>query len=538
MLAPAAFLPDVPKVPAVAGGRLTLYNTPWSRHGPQPPDDEDDDSDDGSVSTSIASDDASSASASSSASDTSADDVSSDDGVSRPNTVADDRMEGKHALLFHLEDRERMGTSAAAAHYAKRQKRLRRHASLAILERRVDAAKLSLAQQVEAKRAARRAQREARVAAQAEDKASKAFSKMVRDRGAKAVEAELAARNQLSRNAGNNLRAIQEAGIVSGNRRDAAAEAAGMVRIERFKREKAARDAAAARAVAAVDRQRREEETAATQHIQRMMRRAGVLPGVNPVGTDDPPDQQEFATNVILRGTPLEAVKAARKAERHFRSFNIDLRRFRNIEVLKAERIGERGGRALARCLAAKAANRMHTLVRFCLSLTRHPLYLPLTRHPLTPTPQDLGFCEIRRRGADSLFGAFSGGAGGALVRLELRNNGLPPQTGQAVYDAVHENGALPKLKELGLAQNVLGSAGACKLASLAFKGWKSLESLNLSQNQVGDSGVTAWHKALSAANVRAMLPHVAKVNLRMNAPTTATLRRLHDQSCPGALQL
>ena len=49
---------------------------------------------------------------------------------------------------------------------------------------------------------------------------------------------------------------------------------------------------------------------------------------------------------------------------------------------------------------------------------------------------------------------------------------------------------------------------------------------------------MTAWHKALSAANVRAMLPHVAKVNLRMNAPTTATLRRLHDQSCPGALQL
>jgi Ran GTPase-activating protein (RanGAP) involved in mRNA processing and transport len=189
--------------------------------------------------------------------------------------------------------------------------------------------------------------------------------------------------------------------------------------------------------------------------------------------------------------------------------FTVDLRRFKNVETMKGERaIGRDGAVFLSFALSGGACPRLRHL--------------------------NLGWNLIKKAGCDRLLDALDKlGAACLIELLDLRMNHLPGSCVAKLCRLLRRGPqgegppVLPKLEQLDLRQNVVGDEGGQALAHAALAGGlKTLRRLNVSANQMGDSGVRALHKAFSAEAVAELCPHIEGVNCRDNVldPCTAKL--------------
>ena len=206
-----------------------------------------------------------------------------------------------------------------------------------------------------------------------------------------------------------------------------------------------------------------------TEWVLEQHRRVGHLPGINSPKAEPLFEQRETANEVILRTRPQtpenerdDSIQAKRRrAKRSW--FDVDLRRFRNVSEIRGAKIGEKGGKELAKSLRQGACPRLHTI--------------------------DLPHNELKNRGTIALAQSFGKGAAPLVHTLVLRVNHISP-------DAFHElcgammKGGLAKLKHLDLRGNYLGDEGCKAIAHLALAdGLKAMEVLLLENNEIKGSG-------------------------------------------------
>ena len=246
-----------------------------------------------------------------------------------------------------------------------------------------------------------------------------------------------------------------------------------------------------------------EEDRELTQDVLQIMRRAGVIAGVNPPPAHEDPDQLETSSEVLLVNRPPEEL-ASTKRGRNFSFFTVDLKRFRNVERITGKKIGMGGARFLASSLRSGCCPRLREV--------------------------NLGWNDMKRVGAESLFAAFRQGSAAKIEKLDLRMNHIDAHAMRAFSEAL-AHGALPQLTVLDLRQNVIGDRGAQALAHSVLAGHlETLEELYLMQNEVNDIGITAIFKAFTAQ--AAICPRITCVNVRNNSTTPET--RIRMDPCPA----
>jgi hypothetical protein len=277
------------------------------------------------------------------------------------------------------------------------------------------------------------------------------------------------------------------------------------------------------RAEAAAEEKFLTEEAKLTQWTVETMRQMGTIPGVDILEKKIPSEQRETATSVILRVrtpappdallmadplrlTPKELKKLEKKKKKlkALPFFDADLKRFRNVTVMKGERIGEKGGRELGRSLMQSVCSRMHTL--------------------------DLSYCMVRVRGMSLIAEAFEKGYANEIVTLKLMANDLGAPAIEMLRKAF--KAGWNQLKVLDLRKNVMYNEGACVMAHVILGNeLPNLEKLLMQSNNIGDIGATAMCKACTAEKIE--LPQIQEVNLRFNKPSPKTLRLF--QNCDWA---
>jgi hypothetical protein len=179
--------------------------------------------------------------------------------------------------------------------------------------------------------------------------------------------------------------------------------------------------------------------------------------------------------------------------------FEVDLKRFRVVVVLKGERLGDKGAIALAQDLLDECCEKMEVL--------------------------DLSSCKIGRLGLDALSDAFKRGTGKLVHTLILRNNELPGQSMKLFGEAV-KDGALPLLRSLDLQGNYLGDNGAALLASIVFrKGLPLIEFIYLQRNDIKDQGAVALYRAFEGG--RDLCPCIKGINISQNRISYKGLREM-----------
>jgi len=200
----------------------------------------------------------------------------------------------------------------------------------------------------------------------------------------------------------------------------------------------------------ALEKQSESEETMRQNEIEWVLeqhRRVGHLPGINSPKAEPVSEQRETATVVILRARPQtpeherdDSIQAKRRrAKRSW--FDVDLRRFRNVSEIRGDRIGEKGGKELARSLRQGACPRLNTI-----NLARN---------------------ELKSRGTVALAEAFGKGAAPLVHTLVMRVNHISPEAFQELCGAMMKGG-LAKLKHLDLRGNYLGDEG-CKVFGIVY---------------------------------------------------------------------
>jgi hypothetical protein len=334
---------------------------------------------------------------------------------------------------------------------------------------------------------------------------------------------ELAERNEVEASQSKHMELQRLWDQESGDKRDVEdREYAAWLELEErrlFEADKEARR----RAEAAAEETFLSEEAKLTQWTVETMRQMGTIPGVDVTKKNIPSEQRETATSVVLRVrkplppdpllladplrmTPKELKKLEKKKKKlkGLPFFDVDLKRFRNVTVMKGERIGEKGGRELGRSLMQSVCSRMHTL--------------------------DLSYCMIRVRGISIIAEAFEKGYAAEITKLKLVANDLSAPAIGLLRKAF--KAGWNQLKLLDLRKNVLYDSGACEVAHIILgMELPKLEKLLLQSNNIGDTGTTAVCKACTAEKVE--MPNIQEVNLRMNSAKPKTLRLF--QNCDWA---
>lgn len=165
--------------------------------------------------------------------------------------------------------------------------------------------------------------------------------------------------------------------------------------------------------------------------------------------------------------------------------FDIDLSLYREVQVLRCERLGERG----ALCLAAEFVRGA------CPSL----LDLNLNR------------CQITTRGFGRVLNGIRLARLDNLISLHLRGNQLGARSVEYIHSAL-EKGALSNVTMLDLRDNELNVEGAYALASLFFSGIAvTLRDVRIQRNNLGNEGFS----------------HIVNV-----------MRSIHDVKCPQLICL
>ena len=177
--------------------------------------------------------------------------------------------------------------------------------------------------------------------------------------------------------------------------------------------------------------------------------------------------------------------------------FDVDLKRYRNAQSLKGDRIGEKGGKELGKSLAEQVCPRLHTI--------------------------DLSWCLIRTRGCTALAEAFQGGYATGVHTLILSGNDLSATPMRALLAAFKSG--WNQLLYLDLRKNCLYDDGACVIAHMILDGvLPKIKKLQLQSNSIGDTGGTAICKAFTAK--KCTTPDIQEVNLRFNRMSAKCLRR------------
>lgn len=284
---------------------------------------------------------------------------------------------------------------------------------------------------------------------------------------------------------------------------------------EREAREVVARDAAqksreeadaaseARRRVARSEEWKDSHET--TQRMLAVMRRSGVLPGVNPPSPPekkDPP--QETATHVTIRllekYDTREAILSKSITAGKRVSFNVDLNRFRDVEYLTGEQIGPLGVAFLAEQLCDGACPELMSL--------------------------DLGWNGIRVAGVTSLMKALPERHVQHIMHLDLQANQI---TEIDTLGAALEDGALPRLAHLNLRHNPIGNTGAKALVHIILAGQlAAIEMLNISGCEIRDSGMKALSSGVNAQQLKkSLMPLVEIIAARDNRASAKLMRSL-----------
>ena len=220
-------------------------------------------------------------------------------------------------------------------------------------------------------------------------------------------------------------------------------------------------------------------------------RRFGMLPAIHTPPTRTLSDQDETSTVLILRlnapadsGSPPVAVSPSRGSntiatKRLF--FTVNLKRFKHVEEIKGETIGDQGGVELARALLTGACPRVKTV--------------------------HLGWNHIKHSAIVALADCFMRGACGQLVKLDLRFNSIDANGMVHLLGAL-DHGGLPELKELVLQGNLLGDDGAKALAHAMLRGTlKLLRMVDIRQNRIRNAGILALWNVFTSECVTKFCP-------------------------------
>jgi hypothetical protein len=221
------------------------------------------------------------------------------------------------------------------------------------------------------------------------------------------------------------------------------------------------------------------EENKQTQKVLSIMRRAGYKEAVNPpLGTSSDPFNEEIPQHyryVTLRPNKTETLVIDSKRWMHKvldKYFNVDLQRYRSVEVIKAEGIGDRGAAMLGFIFSQGHCGELRTL--------------------------HLQENEMGRLGLEALAKAFTKGAVKKLEALHLQGNNITGRAVGALSEAL-KAGALPCLKVLDLRSNQIKDHGASSLAA-AFMSEKlqKLERVMLQNCDIHDPGAYALYAAVT----------------------------------------
>ena len=176
-----------------------------------------------------------------------------------------------------------------------------------------------------------------------------------------------------------------------------------------------------------------------TQDTTSMMKKYGVIAGSNPPDPieEDPQRPTDEKVTLVTRPLTPEPVdangnvipKKKRKKKKGSRRqfFTVDLKLFRNVEEMKGDNIGERGGVALGRELITGVCPRLNKL--------------------------DLSWNVMKYKGTAMLMDAFKRGAASGITWLDLRANHID-ERGIGLLKVAMESGALPNMVHLDLRQN------------------------------------------------------------------------------------
>jgi len=262
-------------------------------------------------------------------------------------------------------------------------------------------------------------------------------------------------------------------------------------------------------------------EAMQTQWTIEKMRQAGTIPAVDIDKVPVPQEQRETALHVVLRVRPPQdpkeleppseeellqlTEKQRKKVMQKYRKkmskkppfFDVDLKRYRNAQTIKGERIGEKGGKELAKSFLDQVCPRLHSI--------------------------DLSWCLIRTRGCCALAESFEQGFATGVHTLNLSGNDLSATPMRGLLKAFKSG--WNQLLYLDLRKNCLYDDGACVIAHMILEGvLPKIKVIKLQSNSIGDTGGSAICKAFTAQNCTT--PDIEEVNLRFNRMSAAQLRR------------
>ncbi|GLE09842.1 hypothetical protein PINS_up021756 [Pythium insidiosum] len=228
-------------------------------------------------------------------------------------------------------------------------------------------------------------------------------------------------------------------------------------------------------------------------------RKYGLLPAINTPPAVPPADQDEVSTVVILR------VNTANKQQSHTEEdpllmpsshakpmfFTVNLKRFKHVEEIRAEAIGDKGGVELARSLLTGACPRVKRM--------------------------HLGWCLLKCPAIAAMTDSFIRGACGQLQLLDLRCNGVDAKSVGLLLGALDQGGLL-ELTELVLLGNQIGDEGAKLLAHALLRGTlKGLHTIDIRQNRIRNAGTLAIWNVFTSESFRRYCPKLKLLDMRRN---------------------
>ena len=157
------------------------------------------------------------------------------------------------------------------------------------------------------------------------------------------------------------LQLQQEWTVDNEHRRAAAVALAERQLGECMRKEDAARKAAKAEGLRRAEELRAAADLKETQAVLRIMRRAGTIAGVNSKPPEEPGTQRETDTRVRLRVRGDNPTGEMRR-KRNYTHFEVDLRRFRNVETMTGDAVGAVGARYLAKDLTLGVCPRLSVM--------------------------------------------------------------------------------------------------------------------------------------------------------------------------------
>uniref|UniRef100_K3WBI4 Uncharacterized protein n=1 Tax=Globisporangium ultimum (strain ATCC 200006 / CBS 805.95 / DAOM BR144) TaxID=431595 RepID=K3WBI4_GLOUD len=275
-------------------------------------------------------------------------------------------------------------------------------------------------------------------------------------------------------------------------------------------------------------------------------RRSGILPSMNAPAPAPLEEQDETSSLLVLRVNPPEgapprsasatALPSVQKTNGEAPStlgnqgtgkrptvvrvasttvvpkrlfFTVNLKRFKHIDEIRGEAIGDRGGVELARSLLTGACPRVKRIY--------------------------LGWNRIKYPGIAALADCFIRGACGQLQILDLRCNTIDAKSFQEIL-SVLEKGGLPELLDLILQGNVIGDDGAKAMAHAMLKGTLlALRLIDVRQNKIRNAGVQAIWNVFTSQCFKRCCPKLQLLDMRRNDASGSLTRSFCP--CPPYLE-